>query len=246
MAGAAQMEETGRIVALDLARTAALVAMTIYHFAFDLMIFGHLPPGTAFNPSLRGLAIATASSFLFLAGVSLVLAQGEVLRWKPFLRRLSFVAGAALMISIAFYIWSRPVYIYFGILHAIATLSVLGLPLRRAPALVLAGLAGLAFALPELVAIEARWLMWTGLVPDPRPALDLVPVFPWAAAFLAGMAVGRAGLTWGLWARLRTAAPRPILARLSWPGRHSLAIYLVHQPVLIALIWGVTRFGQIL
>ena len=237
----AQGTEGTRIVALDLARTGALVAMAIYHFAFDLQMFGYLAPGTVFSGPLRALALTTAASFLCLAGVSLILAQGAALRLRPFLRRLAMIVGAALVISVGSYIWAPQAYIYFGILHAIAALSLVGLALRRLARLGAGrALAGLAFALPDLVALSPRWLVWTGLVTPPRPALDFVPIFPWAAAFLAGMALGRLGQATGFWARLR--GPGTPLARgLGWPGRHSLAVYLIHQPVLIGLIWLVTR-----
>lgn len=230
-------QKPARIVALDLARSGALVAMAVYHFAFDLEMFGYLVPGTVYHGPLRALAIATAASFLFLAGVSLVLAQGGTLRLRPFLRRLALIAGAALAISIGSYIFARPVYIYFGILHAIATLSLLCLALRQAPAIVLLALAVLAFFLPQLVALSPGWLHWTGLVDPPRPALDFVPVFPWAAAFLSGMALGRLGRQTGLWDRLARPDPGGLTGLLSRPGQHSLAIYLAHQPVLIALVW---------
>ena len=236
MAGAVQQTTGGRIVGLDLARTGALVAMAIYHFAFDLEMFGYLPAGAVFSGPLRWLAIATASSFLFLAGVSLVLAQGARLRLRPFLRRLALIAGAALVISLGSYIWAPHIYIYFGILHAIASLSLLGLFLRRAPALVLIVAALAAFFLPQAVQLSPGWLGWTGLVSPTRPALDFVPIFPWAAAFLAGMAVSRIALSTGLWARARGPAA-PWAQMLSWPGQHSLAIYLIHQPVLVGLLW---------
>ena len=236
----AQGTEGTRIVALDLARTGALLAMAIYHFAFDLQMFGYLAPGTVFTGPLRALALATATSFLGLAGVSLILAQAAALRLRPFLRRLAMIVGAALVISVGSYVWAPQAYIYFGILHAIAALSLIGLALRHLPALGLAVLAGVAFVLPDLVALSPRWLVWTGLVTPPRPALDFVPIFPWAAAFLAGMALGRLGQAAGLWARLRGPGT-PLTRGLSWPGRHSLAVYLIHQPVLVGLVWLVTR-----
>jgi uncharacterized membrane protein len=173
--------------------------------------------------------------------VSLVLAQGDAPRWRPFLRRFAFIAGAALVISVGSYVGAREVYIYFGILHAIATLSLLGLALRRAPAALLWAAAPLAFFLPDLVTLPQGWLAWIGLSDMPRPSLDFVPVFPWSAAFLLGMALGRFGRATGLWDRLARPAPPLWARRLSWPGQHSLAIYLAHQPVLIGLLWVYTQ-----
>ncbi|MEM1273707.1 MAG: heparan-alpha-glucosaminide N-acetyltransferase [Pseudomonadota bacterium] len=226
-----------RIVALDLARAVALGAMAVYHFFFDLEMFGFVAPGTALSQPLRGLAICTAASFLALAGISLVLAQGSGLRVIPFVRRLGMIAAAALAITLGSYVWAPDIYIYFGILHCIALCSLLGLALLWLPGWALAlGAAG-AFVLPDNVTLSAPALLWTGLVAPIRPALDYVPLFPWSAAFLLGMAVGKFGRQAGLWARLADVQVPALVEWFAWPGRHSLAIYLIHQPVLIAMIW---------
>lgn len=233
-----------RIPALDLARTGALLAMAIFHFAFDLEMFGYLAPRTTLMQPLRGLALATASSFLFLAGISIVLAHGKTLRLRPFLRRWAMIAGAAAVISVGSYIFEPEDYIYFGILHAIATFSLLALPLLRLPALGLIGLAIAAFYLENFVALPGPTHSWTGLTTITRPSLDYVPVFPWFAAFLMGMAMGRLGGYFGLWQRLAQSGPTtPLTEWLSWPGRHSLWVYLGHQPVLIGLIWIYTQLN---
>lgn len=227
-----------RVMLVDQARTLALIAMAVYHFAFDLEMFGYLPRGMAMDMPLRGLAIATASSFLFLAGVSLVLAHGGGIRWPGLWRRWGMIAGAALIISVGSWLWQPDFYIYFGILHAIAVFTILGLVLLNLPAPGLVLLAGLGFVMPQLVAVSQPVLSWTGLLSPPRPALDFVPVFPWVAAYLLGMAMGKLGQARGWWARLSVANPSRPARALAWPGQHSLAVYLIHQPVLIALIAG--------
>jgi hypothetical protein len=68
-----------------------------------------------------------------------------------------------------------------------------------------------------------------------------VPLLPWSAAVLAGMAIGR----W-LPAPRGAAAPSPAVALLAVAGRHSLVIYLLHQPVLLGLLFGVVWLGKIL
>ena len=229
-----------RIDALDLARALALGAMALFHVVFDLELFGLLAPGTTMQPGWRWLAYLTAGSFLFLAGASLWLAHGAAIRWRGFLRRLAMIGAAALVITAGSAIAMPDAFIFFGILHAIAASSLLGLLCLRLPALVLIPIGVAVLALPQLArfpALDAPWFWWTGLQATPLRSLDYVPLFPWFAPFVFGLATAKLMTHAGLWVRLaRWQAPRA-LAPVSWAGRHSLIIYLAHQPVLIALIW---------
>jgi len=231
-----------RLVVVDLARTLALAGMVVFHFTFDLELFGWLPAGTTVSGGWGVFARIVAGSFLFLAGVSLVLAHGAGLRWPAFGRRLARVAGAAALVTAVTWFALPQAFIFFGILHSIAFCSVIGVLLLRVPGILLLVLAGVVVWVDRSMAFDMlnpRWLVWTGLGSTQPWTMDFVPVFPWLGAFLAGMGVARVAGRAGLWDRLRGVGAR--LDRLAWPGRHSLAIYLVHQPVLIALVWAGTQ-----
>ncbi|MCE8430537.1 DUF1624 domain-containing protein [Rhodovulum sulfidophilum] len=235
----------GRIVALDLARSAALLGMAVFHFSYDLEMFGHLPPGTVVTGGFRLLSVGVAAAFLALAGASLHLAHGQGLRPRAFLRRLLRIAVAAALVSLGTWAVFPASFVYFGILHAIAAASLLGLLLVRLPPLVPAMLALGMLLMPRPAPLpDLGWLDWTGLTATPRPSVDFEPLFPWAAAFLAGMALAGFASRAGLWQRL-SGPPGRLSGLLAWPGRHSLAIYLLHQPVLIALVWAATRFAPV-
>jgi uncharacterized membrane protein len=131
-------------------------------------------------------------------------------------------------------------FIYFGILHCIAVASVLARPLagQPAPALglgIVAIVAGLTLRHPFFDARATSWLGFTTVKP---PTEDFVPLFPWLGVVLAGIWLGHALLR-------RDFAPIAPLARtpsaLRWLGRHSLAIYMVHQPLLLGILWLVLR-----
>lgn len=224
----------GRLIALDLARSLALVGMVIFHFTFDLALFGYLPAETIYQPFWYYFARLVAGSFLFLSGVSLWLAHGRGIRWAAFWWRFAKIAGAALLVTLASF-WLVPGGpIYFGILHALAVSSVVALAFLRLPALVTLAAAGIVFALGwagSSPVFDGLWLVWLGLAEN-RPVMgDYVPLLPWAAPCLAGLALARlAGLE-----RWRGRAPSRFLRLLSFPGQHSLVIYLVHQPVLFGL-----------
>ena len=229
---------------IDYVRTIALVGMVIFHFVFDFSSFGLLSPGLARTPFWWVFARVVASSFIFLAGVSLFLAHGEGLKPAKFLRRLGVLILAAAGISLATYLVEPGSFVYFGILHSIALSSVIGLLFLRAPALVTAAAALGAFVLPRYVGggvFDHPALVWTGLATQVPPSMDYVPTFPWIAAFLMGLAFAKGTRGAGFW-RFAPALPPGLARALAWPGRHSLAIYLIHQPVLFGLAYLIATY----
>lgn len=231
-----------RIEWIDLARGVALVAMATYHFSWDLEFFGYLDPGTAEAGPLKWYARSIASTFLILVGVSIVLAHGRSVRWNGFFKRLGLVSAAALAITVASYFFSPDAFIFFGILHEIAVASVLGLAFLRLPWPALLALAALWFSVPfwgQSPIFDHPALIWLGLSPFPPRSNDFVPLFPWFAAVLAGMALARLLLSAGVMRRLADHPPgrNPVTSTLRFLGRHSLVTYLVHQPLLIACVY---------
>lgn len=232
--------DSRRITAIDIARGVALLAMAIYHFTWDLEFFGYAEPGLTAAGGWKLFARCIASSFLFLVGVSLFLAHAKGIRWRPFLVRLAKVAGAAALISLATYIATPEAFIFFGILHQIALASLLGLAFLRAPAwLTLAAAAAVILApyylRSEAFAHPALW--WVGLSPANPRSNDYVPLFPWFGAVLIGIAATKVAKSTGLLEKLRHAGEPRWTRPIDFLGRHSLAFYLIHQPVLIGLVW---------
>ncbi len=237
-----------RIEVLDLARGLALLAMAHYHFSWDIEQFGYLDPGTTTHGLFKIYARSIAGSFLFLAGVSLMLAHGSGFRPRSFLKRLGIVAGAAALITIVTLFATPDTFIYFGILHAIAASSVLGLAFLRLPALltVLAGIACIALPLFFRADIfNAVWLHWAGLSTIPPRSNDYVPLMPWLGPFLIGMGATKIAIATGLTERLAafSAGDNWFSRTTQFFGRHSLAFYLLHQPLLLALVWTVAQMA---
>nr|WP_274390091.1 heparan-alpha-glucosaminide N-acetyltransferase [Azospirillum doebereinerae] len=231
---------TDRRPALDAARGVALVAMAVYHGCWDLTFHGLASFDLLGDPLWLTARTLILSSFLLLAGVSLVLATGGGLDAKRFLSRLARLAAAAGAVSAASYILFPDSPIFFGVLHHMAAASVIGLAFVRLPAAltlaaaVAAVLAGEHLAVP---AFDSPWLRWIGLTTVPPNSNDFVPLLPWIGGVLAGIGLAR------LWPGIGTgpSAPNLLTRALAWAGRHSLAVYLIHQPLLFGLFWLVAQ-----
>lgn len=216
-----------------------MVAMIAYHACFDLRWFGYAR--WDFEHDARWIAARSAilGTFMLLAGVSLVLAQRRPDARAAFVRHVMQVAAAALLVTAASFVAFPATFIRFGVLHAIAVSLLLARPLVDAPrTALLAGVvvvvAGVAFSNP---AFDRDPLGFVGFMTH-RPATeDYVPLFPWTGVLLVGIAAGHA-----LAPRLDRLAPLARLPRvLATMGRHGLLVYLLHQPVLVALLWLATQ-----
>lgn len=224
-----------RIAALDALRGAAIVAMIAYHFAFDLSLFWVARFDFERDPFWLAARATIVTAFLLTAGISITLARlqraSPAKRW----RRIAQIAACALAVSVASALAFPRTWIWFGVLHAIAVSSVLAWPLTRAPRLALAAgiavvVAGLSFSHP---AFDTRALGWIGFATSKPPTEDYVPLFPWLGVLFIGVWLGH-GLARRSFAPLAPLGKAPAILR--WLGRHSLAVYMVHQPVMIGTL----------
>jgi uncharacterized membrane protein len=244
-----ELKTLGRIAAVDVARGLALVGMVAYHLTWDLAHFGFVSASLPFTSGMRALSHGVASVFLALVGVSLALAHSHGLRASAFARRLAIVAGAALLVTVASLFVDRDEPIYFGILHCIAVASLVAAPFVGAPVWAALAAGALALAAPLAVSSESfnsPALIWLGLGTVAPSTLDWRPLLPWAGVVLIGLALARLALPRFVRSRLAPWRPAGIAGRaLGFAGRHSLAIYLTHQPILFAALFALASLtGQ--
>lgn len=234
-----------RFHALDLLRTTAITCMTIYHAAFDLSRFYEWDIDV-FSPSWLAFARGTATLFLLLSGASAAISLDRMRTLDPHRRlrkhllRFARIGGAALLVSVATYAIDPATYVRFGILHLIATAGLLlplAVPLKERAALLGIGLIGIGLPLRMLRADTALLLPF-GVPPAGFRTVDYFPLLPWLGVMLIGYAIGYRFYVRALKrGNVGTFKPVNMPTILLWPGRHSLLLYLLHQPLIMAVLW---------
>ncbi len=230
-----------RIVWLDCWRGAAVALMVLYHFLFDLHLFGQTQIDVT-EGAWVWLARPVQISFLLLVGIGLFLSyrrwgrfgfgmyvRRQLLRaWMVFVIAL----GITLVTSLFFPGWT----IHFGILHAIALSIVFGLWLAPYPRFALA--LGILVILGgwAIKGTTAQTLLGLplGLTPPGYSSFDYFPLLPWMGVVFAGIFVADVLEKRGF---LKKGQSIRALSGLTFLGRHSLAVYLLHQPFFFGLFW---------
>jgi len=241
------MDAPSRFPEIDITRGIAILMMVIFHTVFDITFFGIMPVNVA-TGFWRGFAMATASLFLLVVGISLVVSHarsagkltGSALT-KKFLYRGAGIFALGLLITLATWWYLHEGFVIFGILHLIGV-SVMLSPLffRFRKYNILLGLVCIAIGLFIGTVQGPIWLLPLGIYPPAFTSVDYTPLFPWFGVVLIGLGVGEFLYAGGTRHFSIPPVPKLINVPLSFLGRHSLIIYLIHQPIIILLLGAVT------
>ena len=230
---------SNRIVTLDILRGTAVWFMILYHFVWDLNDFGFIELELFSNPIWFLARTVILSIFLFVAGISMVLAHENGHNWRAFWRRWIGITGGAVLISLGTLLVMPQVYVFFGVLHCIAVASFIALPFLKTNFFITFMIAVLFCFLPSLASdpfFNRDWLQWIGLVTSPPHSIDYVPIFPWAGIVLLGVACCRWQRTIGFMPISNWCPKNNVFKITQWVGQHSLVVYILHQPALIGII----------
>ena len=238
-AAAASSRRPDRIWEIDFLRGLSIILMVGYHLLYDLGAMAGVKSLLGFTTDLTTLAWLAAQYFfaglfVILSGTSSTLSRGNVRR------ALKLIAVALLITGVTFF-FNRAATVHFGILHCLGvSILIYGLAFTRAKALACAtagaALLGLSAALPLVlkgITIGSDWLLPLGIHRPGYSSFDYFPLLPWFGIFLAGVALGKS-----VYAQKRSLIPRRLpVTFINFAGRHSLLIYIVHQPIILAALY---------
>jgi uncharacterized membrane protein len=217
--------------------------MIVYHSTYDLdTLGGYDVQSTSGYWAL--FADVTAGLFLFLVGVSLGISRSRtsLTGWRLFgkyLARGSRILAYGMVLTLIFLALGMGV-VAFGILHLIGVSIILAYPFLRLRFTNLA-LGALMFVAGQYIMAQdlysqSFWLSPFGIVPEGVVMPDYRPLLPWFGVVLIGLFVGNVVYGDGRRPTI-TEDKAPVLARPLLPlGRNSLFIYLIHQPIIVALL----------
>ena len=224
------MGEQKRIPLLDGWRGSAVLLMLFWHLGYDLAQFGLLPAGLMESAWAALVRYVISFSFVLLAGISCHLSHNN-------LRRGVKTLLCAALVTLATWAFGAPAW--FGILHLLGCgmllSALLGKRLEGVPetkgAFFCLALFAVWLVLSENVRVETPLLWLIGLRRADFFSSDYYPLLPWLFLFFAGAFLGkklcREEEKWR-----EIEAPRV----LCFLGKHALAVYLVHQPVFLAIL----------
>ncbi len=226
-----------RIWELDAFRGLCILGMVLVHFVYDLSVLyqlvdWHLPQWFHFLQQWGNVF------FLLLSGICVTLGTHHVRRGL-----VVFAAGmlCTLVTAAAWKldIFSREMCIWFGVLHCLGACMLLWSLFRRLPSWLLGAL-GLVMVLVGLYLdgvspVDHPWLVPLGITYPDFACADYFPLLPNLGFFLWGAVLGR--LVYGKKESLlpRVDQKNIFIRILLFFGKHSLVIYLVHQPLIAGL-----------
>ena len=226
-----------RIWELDALRGICILGMIAVHLVFDLVSFAgltlHIPAWFLYMQRYGHIL------FILISGICVTLAARSF-------RRGVIVFGAGLLISYVTLFMDvilnmGDLRIWFGILHLLGACMMLYPLFKRLPfwALALLGAAFLALGVWMTgVRVDVDFLFPLGLCSGRIfTGSDFFPLFPGLGWFLIGAAIGKTAYRKKVSLLPNVPSDFFLLRFLRFCGRHSLEIYLLHQPILTGIVF---------
>jgi len=188
----------------------------------------------------------TAILFILLVGISLTLSYSKVKDWNSkkiffkYLKRGLTIFSYGLVITLVSWFFIREDFIVFGVLHFIGLAIILSIPFikNKITNLILAVFFILTgFYINRLIS-DTVLFIWLGLSPATFSTVDYFPIFPWFGVVLIGICIGN--ILYKNYSRnfkIKDLSSNQAIGLLSFLGRNSLIIYLIHQPIILTILF---------
>lgn len=221
---------------LDALRGTAVVLMIAFHFCYDLNYFGLAQFDLYTAPFWLHARTFIVTMFVTIAGISLYIANQKGVG-RGFWKRAGLLLLCSTLISVSTWFLFQASWIFFGVLHFMLVGSLLAVPFIHKGIIINLVLGVVLIIMGNTLSFslfDQPFLQWFGLMTHKPFTEDYVPLLPWLGVLLVGMWLG------SLWVKnplLHHNLTKKIGYPLLWLGRHSLFVYMVHQPILFGLFW---------
>ena len=215
---------------IDVLRAVAIVLMVLFHLVYDLKAFAGIDIDYQ-APLWFFIGKTSALIFIFISGLSSGFSRFPV-------RRGLKVLFYGMVITAVTYLFMKEEYVRFGILHFLGVTMILSPFIFRLSSRTLWGLvvssALLGFWFEGQV-LETSLFLPFGLMYDGFSSLDYYPLFPYLAVNLLGILAYRRFYAQRTESSLFSFRLNSELTK--WLSRNSLGIYLIHQPIILIIIY---------
>lgn len=237
-----------RFIWLDELRGVALISMLIYHIIFQSTVVGCASTDILYRPVSIFFQLVAQLLFISIAGISAYMSHNN-------LKRGIKILSCAIVITVVTYVVMPENRILFGILHFLGVMIILyWLILHRItclPAIPMIGINGILFFILHLMKIgdkififlqgflknliDKKWLRFLGIPDANFVSSDYFPIFPWIFLFLFGVFLGK---------YIKENEKRFLINKkpifwLSFVGRHTLFVYMIHIPIIWGVLFGI-------